>query len=89
MNSKARTSLNLRAIRIKNAQRTYFDTRTSPFTKGVPRSAGSSCRVKDLDGTISSDEPSEYPLMQQPLFSAPSTPSLSLKGWPIRLLKFS
>jgi hypothetical protein len=31
-------------------------------------SAGSSCRVKDSDGTISNDKTSEYPLMQPILF---------------------
>jgi hypothetical protein len=53
-------------------------------TKGASRRAGSSCRVKDSDGTISNDKTTEYPLMQRPMFSAPSTPSLSLKGWPNR-----
>jgi hypothetical protein len=84
MNSKARTTLHQRAVRIKNARRTIPPTNTSPpkywqvssphahLPNGVLKSASSSCRVKDWDGTASNDKTC-------------SDPSFSLKGWPNQL----
>jgi hypothetical protein len=85
MNSKARTTLNQRAIRIKNARLTISGRHSQQSAHGAPPMntspserwqvsspyAGSASRVKDSDGTISNDKTSEYPLMLQPMLSGP------------------